>query len=60
MTDRRKAHCARRRGRHAELRKTAVVRQEHESSREGSNDSGYAQKAQANLKSRKALRLRLC
>lgn len=54
MANRRQVHRARRRGRHAILRETAVVRQEKDSSREGPDDSASALKGQASLKSRKA------
>lgn len=57
MANRRQVHCARRRGRHAVLRETAVVRQENESSSEGPKDSKSALKAEGNLKSRKPLYL---
>jgi hypothetical protein len=55
--NRRQMHCVKRRIQHAKMRATTVIRQEHESSREGPDDSPSAQKAQRSLKSRKALSL---
>lgn len=57
MANRRQAHCAKRHLHHMKMRMTAVIRQEHESSKEGPDDSRTAQKAQTSLKSRKALSL---
>lgn len=55
--NRRAAHCKNRRGHHAKMRETTVIRQESQSSMEGPDDSRSAQKSQRNLKSRKALLL---
>lgn len=57
--DRRQAHCNKRRRRHAEMRKAAVIRQENESSVEGPDDSSKAQKGQRAWKSRRPLRLQV-